>query len=255
MKNITIRSIVVWLVAGLFLTNVTGCKKDDKKNDALPTPNQNNGIVFNPNLTYGTVTDIDGTVYKTITIGNKGTKTTQTWMAENLKVIKYNNGDSIPNVSENVGWGNLTDGAYCNYENSNSNTAIYGRLYNWYVVNDARNICPTGWHVPTDAEWTELSTFLGGDSIAGGKMKETGTTHWVSPNEGATNESGFTAVPSGFRNYVGVFGSLTYYNYWWSATEASISNAYYRGTSCNYIILNNTDGDKRQGFSVRCLMD
>jgi len=255
MKRKIIKSVMSLFVAALLINNITGCKKDDDKPLVVPTINQSNGIVFNPNLTYGTVTDIDGTVYKTITIGSKSAKATQTWMAENLKVIKYNNGDSIPSVTENVGWSNQTDGAYCIYENTSSNTAVYGVLYNWYAIDDSRNICPAGWHVPTDGEWTALSTILGGDSIAGGKMKETGTTHWVSPNEGATNESGFTAVPSGFRNYAGAFGSLTYYNFWWSATEASISNAYYRGTACNHVMLNNADADKRQGFSVRCLKD
>jgi uncharacterized protein (TIGR02145 family) len=138
-----------------------------------------------------TVTDIDGNIYHTVTIG------TQVWMVENLKTTKYRNGDPIPNVTGNA-WAALTTGAYCWYNNDAATyKATYGALYNWYAVADSRNIAPTGWHVPTDAEWTTLTTFLGGESVAGGKLKETGTNHWTSPNTGATNETGFTALPGG----------------------------------------------------------
>jgi len=145
-----------------------------------------------------TVTDIDGNVYKTVKIGD------QWWMAENLKVRHYRNGDPIPHEINNVEWIMLTTGAYCYYDNDSSHAADYGALYNWYTVSDFRNIAPEGWHVPTDEEWKELEMALGisqeyADSTEwrgtneGGKLKETGTTHWNSPNEGATNESGFTA--------------------------------------------------------------
>lgn len=138
-----------------------------------------------------TVTDYDGNVYQTVLIGD------QCWMMENLKVTHYRNGDPIPHVTDGVTWGNLTSGAYCNYNNDEGNVATYGRLYNWYAVDDSRNIAPAGWHVPSDAEWQTLVDYLGGDAVAGGKMKEAGTTHWASPNTGATNESGFTALPGG----------------------------------------------------------
>ena len=150
--------------------------------------NTNNGdIVFNPNITYGSITDIDGNTYKTVTIG------TQTWMAENLKVTKYNDGIAIPNVTDNTAWRELTTGALCDYGNTPSNSETYGKLYNWHAVNTGK-LCPTGWHVPSDAEWTELTDYLGGTSVAGDKLKETGSTHWSNLRTGATNETGFTAL-------------------------------------------------------------
>jgi uncharacterized protein (TIGR02145 family) len=154
----------------------------------------------------GTVTDIDGNVYQTVTIGG------QEWMAENLKVIHYCNGDSIPNVTDAGVWTSLTTGAFCEYNNNVNNVATYGRLYNWYSVNDSRNIAPAGWHVPSDADWKQLEMTLGmsqsqadatgiRDTTEGAKMKEAGTTHWLTPNTGATNESGFSALPGGYRYF------------------------------------------------------
>ena len=160
------------------------------------------------------VTDINGNVYNIVTIG------TQTWMAENLKTTKYNDGTAIPNVTVDATWAALTTGAYSDYSNTPANSTTYGRLYNWYVVdnnpatkvasNGGKNVCPTSWHVPTDAEWTILTTYLGGESIAGGKLKETGTAHWNSPNTGATNETGFTTLPSGLRYYDGSYFLIGY---------------------------------------------
>jgi uncharacterized protein (TIGR02145 family) len=208
-------------------------------------------IIFNPNLTYGTMTDVDGNTYKTIQIG------TQNWMAENLKITKYNDGTAIPNVTDGTAWSNLTTPGYCWYDNNETfakNT--YGALYNWYAVNTGK-LCPTGWHLPLDAEWTTLITFLGGEDVAGGKLKETGTIHWSSPNTGATNESGFTAIPAGERFNTGPFFYLfNDYGYWWSATEYSITgNAYYRymsyDNSCVYWGYNYN----KDGLSVRCLKD
>jgi len=153
-----------------------------------------------------TVTDIDGNCYRTVTIG------TQVWMAENLKVTHDCNGEAIPNVTDGATWAGLTAGAYCEYNNDVNNVATYGRLNNWYAVADSRNISPAGWHVASDAEWQTLSIFLGGDAIAGGKMKETGTTHWYSPNTGATNESGFSALPGGYRaSGNGPYENMGYY--------------------------------------------
>jgi len=197
-----------------------------------------------------TVTDYDGNVYTTVMIG------THTWTVENLKVTHYRNGDPIPNVTSNTAWTNLTTGAYCWYNNDNANKTPYGALYNWFTVSDSRNIAPEGWHVPTDAEWTTLTTYLGGESVAGGKMKEAGTTHWTSPNASATNENGFTALPSGYRGgYSGTFYDLGDNGYWWSSTANGATNAWYR--SMNYY---NADcyryyGNEQNWFAVRLIKD
>ncbi len=162
----------------------------------------------------GTVTDIDGNIYHTIKIGD------QWWMMENLKVTHYRNGDPIPNVPDYPAWMGLTTGAYCEYNNDINNVAAYGRLYNWYTVGDSRNIAPAGWHVPSDAEWQTLVDYLGGEAVAGGKMKEAGTAHWNSPNTGATNESGFTALPGGYRfGDGGDYSDMGYNVFFWSTTE------------------------------------
>ncbi|MBP7102081.1 MAG: fibrobacter succinogenes major paralogous domain-containing protein [Bacteroidales bacterium] len=200
----------------------------------------------NLDITYGTVTDIDGNTYKTVKIG------TQTWMAENLKVTKYNNGIIIPNVTDGNRWYGLTSGAYCNYNNSPSNVATYGRLYNWYAVKSGK-LCPTGWHVATDAEWMTLINYLGGEEVAGNKLKETDTIHWHSPNTGATNESGFTALPGGCRDMDGTFKLIGLSGWWWSATQFADLGAishyisyYYGSVEFNY--------DYQQyGYSVRCV--
>jgi uncharacterized protein (TIGR02145 family) len=204
-----------------------------------------NKIIFNPDLTYGLVSDNDGNTYKTIQIG------TQTWMAENLKTTKYNDGTAIPKVTDVVTWTGLTTPGYCWYTND---SVSYGALYNFYSVIISK-LCPTGWHVPSDAEWTTLITYLGGESVAGDKQKETGITHWESPNTGATNESGFTALPGGYRNYDGSFTSIRKDGYWWSSTESSSVDAYYNDLFYDSDIAASDDSDKKDGFSVRCLMD
>ncbi len=219
-------------------------------------------IPFTTSASSGTVTDIDGNVYQTITIGD------QVWMMENLKVTHYRNGDPIPNVTDGGTWEGLTTGAYCNYNNNEGNVATYGRLYNWYAVDDSRNIAPEGWHVPTDEEWKQLEMYLGmsqaeADADAldwrgtdeGGKLKETGTTHWNSPNEGATNESGFTALPGGFRHHSGNFGNMGYYAYFWSSTETSSSYAWYRNLGYSGSQVYRSNYYKQDGFSVRCVRD
>ncbi len=198
----------------------------------------------------GTVTDIDGNVYKTVKIGS------QWWMAENLKTTKYRNGNPIPNVTDNTQWGNLTTGAYCNYNNDINYVNTYGRLYNWYAVSDSRNIAPVGWHVPTDAEWTTLTTYLGGESVAGGKLKESGTAHWSLVNAGATNETGFTALPGGYRDLNGIcFNLIACGGFWWSSTEYDTNNALSRYMA-DYLglVLRGYYG-KTHGFSVRCVKD
>ena len=149
--------------------------------------------VHNPNVYYGIMTDQEGNVYRTIQIGN------QLWMAENLKTTKYRNLDPIPNVTDNTAWNSLTTGAWCYLGNNSSNDCPYGKLYNWYAANDTRQICPSGWHIPTSSDINILVSYLGGASIAGGKMKSTGSDYWQSPNIGATNESGFSALSGGYR--------------------------------------------------------
>ncbi|MFA5434038.1 MAG: fibrobacter succinogenes major paralogous domain-containing protein [Candidatus Paceibacterota bacterium] len=201
------------------------------------------------NVTKITVTDIDGNVYHTVTIG------TQVWMVENLKTTKYRDGTSIPNVTDNTAWSNLTTGAYCDYNNTPSNSSTYGRLYNWYVATNAHNIAPTGWHVPTDADWSTLTTYLGFEFVVGGKLKEIGTTHWQSPNEGATNEAGFTALPGGHRHSNGAFDDIGYYGTWWSATDVSASDAWLRYMYYDYSIVTRDYNSKEVGLSVRCVRD
>ncbi len=193
-----------------------------------------------------TVTDIDGNVYKTVQIED------QIWMAENLKVTHYRNGDAIPNFTDAaIEW--VIPGAYCNYDKDANNATTYGRLYNWYAVNDSRNIAPEGWHVPSDAEWKTLLNYLGGDDVAGGKMKETGTAHWNSPNTGATNESGFSALPGGAHDYNSYYESMGTNAGFWSSTEYDSGNAWYQVLSHNYSEVHRSDYDKRNGFSVRCV--
>ncbi|MCK4448089.1 MAG: fibrobacter succinogenes major paralogous domain-containing protein, partial [Candidatus Marinimicrobia bacterium] len=175
-------------------------------------------------------------------------------MAENLKVTHYRNGDPIPNVTDNTDWSNLTTGAYCNYDNNGSNVTTYGRLYNWHAVSDARQIAPAGWHVPSDEEWQTLVDYLGGSGVAGGKMKETGTTHWNSPNTGATNESGFSALPGGYRYLDGGYYDMGYYAYFWSSTEGSSGSAWSRHLYYDHSEVGRYFEGKRLGFSVRCVM-
>ncbi len=176
-------------------------------------------------------------------------------MAENLKVTHYRNGDPIQNVTGYTDWSNMTTGAYCNYNNNTNNAATYGHLYNWYTVNDRRNIAPTGWHVPSDAEWKTLVDYLGGASVAGGKMKETGTAHWNSPNTGATNESGFSTLPGGHRYSDGSYGHIGSYAYFWSSTGYYSSNAWRRSLYYDYSGVIRYYYSGRNGISVRCVRD
>jgi uncharacterized protein (TIGR02145 family) len=190
---------------------------------------------------------------------------TQLWMAENLKTTSYNDGTAIPNVTDNTEWAALTTGAYCDYNNTPANSTTYGRLYNWYAVdnnaatkvasNGGKNVCPTSWHIPNDGEWTTLTSYLGGSSVAGGKLKETGTTHWTTPNIGATNETGFTALPGGFRYLDGTCFYIGYYGDWWSSTEISTTNAWDRAMGYNGTRVDGGTNYKRFGFSVRCVRD
>jgi uncharacterized protein (TIGR02145 family) len=206
----------------------------------------------NPGSFNGSVSDVDGNVYKTVQIGD------QLWMAENLKTTKYKDGTSIPNVSENTDWSNLHTDGYSWYDNNDvSYKDTYGALYNWYAVTNSRNICPNGWHVPSADEWTTLATYLGGSGVAGGKMKEAGTDHWLTPNTGANNSSGMTGLPGGVRRDDGLFVNMHFISVWWSTsisndgglpvaayTNADIANFYLP----DYLTMN-------MGCSIRCLKD
>jgi uncharacterized protein (TIGR02145 family) len=224
-------------------SSLFSCKKE--------TTTQNN---TGENAVYGPkITDIEGNSYKTVTIG------TQTWMAENLKVSKYNDGTTITNIPDNTKWVNDTTGAWSNYNNSDSLGKIYGKLYNWYAVskttNGNKNVCPTGWHVPTDAEWTILTDYLGGASIAGGEMKEVGTTSWNSPNKGATNTSLFSGLPGGARDDSGGYGYIGKFGGWWSSSEFLPSNILIRSLEYDNGKADWSYAYEEGGLSVRCLKD
>jgi uncharacterized protein (TIGR02145 family) len=208
-------------------------------------PEQDKTIAFN----FISCTDGDNINYPVVQIGS------QVWMAENLKTTRYNDGTAIPLVIGNTDWSALATPGYCWFNNNESvYKPIYGALYNWYTGNTG-NLCPTGWHLPTDAEWTTLTTYLGGESIASGKLKKTGTTLWQSPNYGATNESGFSALPGGYRGFNGSFTYVGKGGYWWSATEDVAKFAWGRG--CDYSIpdLFRYTSSVENGISIRCLKD
>jgi uncharacterized protein (TIGR02145 family) len=212
----------------------------------MPNSNCDSIIVHSSNLNYGSVIDNDGNTYKTIVIGS------QEWMVENLKTSTYTNGFPISNVVDQNEWRNLTTGAWAHYNNNSQYECPYGKLYNYYA---AVNVCPTGWHLPSYQEWNVLSDYLGGESVAGKKMKSTGTKFWQSPNLGATNESRFFGIPGGMRYNFGEFAYIGIGQYWWSITENSYENIW-----LGYLNFNNESfvkyGARREsGFSVRCLKD
>lgn len=244
LKSITMKT-KIWfypfILVGMILIYIHSCTKDEKE---LYSEDQ-------------LITDIEGNVYNTVKIYN------QVWMAENLKVTKFNDSTSIPTVTESTEWFNRSTPAYCWYNNDSSTyKATYGALYNWYAVNTGK-LCPAGWHVPTDSEWLSLISNLGGISAAGGKMKETGNSHWIEKNEGASNESGFTGLPAGTRTYPSDFSNLGVKTMWWSSTEVFITwdqpnpGSAYCGDI--YILTNIStkcqvnSGFENAGFSVRCL--
>jgi uncharacterized protein (TIGR02145 family) len=219
------------IVTGLILILMNSCKKDGDNN--------------NPS---GSIKDVDGNFYTAVTIN------AQTWMIENLKTTKYNDNTSIPNITDDAVWGNLTTSGYCWYNNDASTyKSPYGALYNWYAVNTGK-LCPTGWHVPSDAEWTTLITAVGGETYSGSDLKEAGTVHWMTPNTGATNLSSFTALPGGYRysdgsHRIGLSG------FWWSSTEFNDNSAWYRNIDYDSESTNRYSGSKRNGASVRCVKD
>ncbi len=251
---------------GIFTSNITGLSPSTVYYIRAYATNSA-GTAYGNQQTLTTATssnpvDVDGNVYTTVTIG------TQVWMKENLKVSKYRNGDPIPTNLDNTSWQNTTSGAYAIYNNDAANNTTYGKLYNWYAVVDSRNLCPVGWHVPSDPEWKTLEIYLGmsvtdADIIGsrgsaqniGGKLKSTSTL-WTAPNTGATNESGFSGLPGGFRYVNGTYYGIGYNGNWWSSTETSTTaDAWGRDLGYNNGSSSRTNDDKQDGFSVRCLRD
>lgn len=218
-------------IPGLVLILINSCKKDEDQTE--------------------TVTDRDGNVYSSVTIG------TQVWMTENLKTTKYNDGGPITNHgNDNITWQNTTSGAYAWYANNSSNKASYGALYNGYAVSTDK-LCPAGWHVPELDEWLVLINYLGGVDLAGGKLKEKGTTHWLSPNTGATDDFGFKALPGGYRYDYGAFDLMGEQGWWWNSTD-NISDPDYS----SHVYMDNEESGafyyslpKNFGLNVRCLKD
>ncbi len=245
MKKIAKSQPFPLLILGVLLILMYGCKKEEE-------------II---------VTDIDGNVYKTVTIGG------QLWMAENLKTTKYNDGTTVPLVTDSDEWINLTTSAYCWFENDEAtNKVTYGALYNWFVLdaaaNGGKNVCPVGWHVPSDAEFKQLEMNLGINQSdvdktewrgtdEGGKLKESGLTHWNSPNTGATNSSGFTALPGGYRGGSGSFVGQGIYGIFWTSTESEndITYAWRRTLGSEKSEIYHFIFPKTHGLSVRCIMD
>ncbi len=220
--------MIINLLAVIIL--LTAC---DKNSDAVPP-----------------LADIDGNAYDTVKIGS------QFWMQQNLKTSHYRNGDPIPEITSLLLWSTLTSGAWCWYNNDSvTYAAVYGKLYNWYAVNDPRGLAPEGWHVPSNPEWSALSISLGGDLVAGGELKEAGTSHWAPPNTDANNNTGFTGLPGGSRDRDGTFTSITNTGIWWSSSETIASSAWYRRLNFMFGFLQAYDAYKQEGLSVRCLRD
>ena len=223
-------------------------------------------IFYKPTIeetTSGTFIDSrDGNEYNWVQIGD------QVWMAENLAYLPSVNmvADGSEDAAGSYYYVYGYDGTNVADAKATDNYATYGVLYNWTAAMDGeassttnpsgiQGVCPAGWHVPSDAEWTELTDYLGGESVAGGKLKETGTTHWASPNTGATNETGFTALPGGYRNVDGTFGDIGSYGHWWSATEFNAASAWYRYVGDDHSDVGRSRYFKEVGFSVRCVRD
>jgi uncharacterized protein (TIGR02145 family) len=214
-------------------------------------------FVLNPDLNYGSLTDQEGNVYRTISIGS------QEWMAENLTTSIYRNGEEVLTNLDNMSWQNTTDGAWAYYNNDVSFACPYGKLYNWFACTDERQLCPTGWHVPSLDEWLVFVDYLGGESVAGGQMKTVGnldsnTGLWLCPNNGATNSSGFSGIPGGYRNLSANDAGMGYSGNWWSTSEVDALNAWPCWLTAGFTSFLNTltdDDYKQNGYSVRCLRD
>lgn len=254
-------ALLLGLTVLLSACNKDGCTDESATNYDANAENDDGSCVYdaggdnlvdylNPSLTYGEVMDIEGNKYATIQIGS------QRWMAENLRTSKFCNGETITNITESNQWDDLTTEAWVHYNNQSENEIPYGKLYNWYAVSDPRNICPCGWHVPSDEDWSILTDYLGGESVSGGKMKATGTKYWAEPNKDATNESGFSGLPGGNRSFDGVFLGMGLAGGWWSSTPGEIAgSAAFRSLDHDHGNVHKTFLAKYRGFSVRCIQD
>jgi uncharacterized protein (TIGR02145 family) len=233
MKDLSRIRIALFSITGALIIMISGCQKNnDSPNTKTPAE-------------AGTITDKDGNTYKTLTIG------TQVWMASDLKTTKFSNGDAIPTTTLDISAESAPKYQWA-YDNDATNANVYGRLYTWYVATDSRNVCPDGWHVPTYLELEIMKSSLGGESAAGPKLKEAGSAHWQAPNAGATNESGFTALPDGYRTFNGIFVSLSISYYMWSSSDDAPLGW---GQSLHYDDNLFLQGGyyKQAGVSIRCL--
>jgi uncharacterized protein (TIGR02145 family) len=243
---------------GAFTSNITGLTANTSYYiKAYATNSQ--GTAYGNEISFTTLQNANVVPLPNVTIG------TQIWSSTNLDVTTYRDGTPIPQVTDPTAWAGLTTGAWCYYNNTTANGITYGKLYNWYAVAGIHDtdpstpnkiLAPQGWHVPSDAEWTTLTDFLGGGQVAGGKMKSTGTSLWSSPNTAATNESGFSGLPGGCRGNLGSFNFFGGYGFWWSSSESSTADAWYRYLYYSAGLAVRDDGNnKGSGFSVRCLRD
>jgi len=243
--------------SGVFTSSITGLTANTiyyvkaYATNAIGTSyGSENSVILYINFPGPNVTDIDGNLYHSVKIGS------QIWTVENLKTTKYRNGNLIGTTTPdtlNISTESSPKYQWAN-EGKESSVATYGRLYTWYAVNDIRGICPAGWHVSSKAEWTTLSTFLGGESVAGGELKEIGMAHWYWPNTGATNNSGFTALPNGTKFEGGPFNLNSYWGHWWASTDGGLYG-WYVDMYCQSINVTIGNTPKRNGLGIRCLMD
>ena len=214
---------------------------------AIPTSQIDSLTFYRPNNT-PSITDADGNVYTSVTIG------TQEWMVENLRTTKYSDGTAIPNVTDGAAWNNLSTGGWCHYDNDSSQyEAMYGKLYNFYSVETGK-LCPTGWHVPTDAEWTVLTDYLTANGHVWNGTALKSTSGWNSGRNG-TDDYGFLGLPGGYRYDDGDFDDVGNDGYWWSSSQSNTYNAWYRYLSYSNVSVNRVNVVKDFGFSVRCLRD
>lgn len=227
-KNTAIKILSSWFLPSLLIVIFlqSGCKKDEGTTE---------------------IKDIDGNIYTSVIIG------AQEWMVENLKVTRLNDGTAITKITDESTWFNTNTSAYCWYNNDEAaNKNLYGALYTWYAVTSEK-LCPKGWHVPSEKEWTILTSYLGGMSLAGNDLKEAGSVHWLAPNDGASNKTGFTALPGGSRFHTGSFGTRAYEGFFWSSTNTSDNTSYSLDITYYWGKVTFHNDFWRNGVSVRCL--